>query len=160
MPHAGHGHGGWHGGHRRDWGYFGYPVYYPWPTPDPWPAAVLADPSQVLDPLFDPAQMVDLSQGLDLSRTRGIDPAPLPGPSIIGLYGMFESDHVGSSEQPPRPRHGLLVLGKKKIKKAWKPRRLEARRGPLTLGAWPPVDWIDHRNARGEMFAHVIPWWR
>ena len=154
MPHAGHGHGGWHGGHRRDWGYFGYPVYYPWPVPDPWPAVVLADPSQMLDPLFDPARMVALSQGLDLSRTRGIDPAPLPGPSIIGLYGMFESDYVGSSEPPLRPRRGLLVLGRKK--KAWKPRRLEARRGPLALGVAPLVDCV----ARGEMFAHGIPWWR
>lgn len=144
MPHGGHG----HGGHHRPWGYFDYGC--------PWPAVVLADPSQALDPLFDPAQMVDLSQGLDLSRTRGVDSAPLPGPSIIGLYGMFESDYVGSNKPPPRPRRGLLVLGKKKIKKAWKPRRLEARRGPLTLGAWPPVDCV----ARGEMFVYGIPWWR
>ncbi len=134
-----------HGGGRspRPWGYFDSSpvVYYTPPPVDLWQAIALlqmlnqpqvdylprlADPSQVLDPLFRPELMVDLSQGIDLSRTRGTGTLqPLPGPSVIGLYGLFEDDFephmVGAA--PPRPR-GLLVLGQKKIKKVWKPRRL------------------------------------
>ena len=135
----GGGHGGGHGGHRRGWGYFDSSpvIYYPWPVIDPsllFDPSMMADQSQMLDPMFDPSQMVDLSQGLDLSRTRGIDPPeddlsqPLPGPGIIGLYGMFTGDfhRVGDDAQPRR--RGLLLLSKKRIKKAWNPRRLRGWR--------------------------------
>lgn len=121
----------------------------------------LVDQSQALDSLYNPAQMVDLSQGYDLSD--GFDPsrvpsdapprAILPGPGLVGLYGMFEDDYrpawvpsnatawdetgwwsrdrivpfVGGRVarwSDPRPR-GLLLLGRKALKKKeWRPRRL------------------------------------
>jgi len=100
----------------------------------------LVDQSQVLDPLYNPSQMIDLSQGIDLSRTRGTNSSqPLPGPAIIGFYGLFEGDFLRGEPDPPppppRPR-GLLLLGWKK--KSWRPRVLggggsHARSGPQLL---------------------------
>jgi hypothetical protein len=98
---------------------------------------MMVDHSQMLDPMFDPSQMVDLSQGLNLLRTRGIDlitlpeddpSQPLPGPSIIGLYGMFTGDFRRAGDDAPPRRRGLLLLGRKQIKKAWNPRRLRGWR--------------------------------
>ena len=78
----------------------------------------------------------------------------IPGPAIIGLYGLFEDDFrdevVGSAPLPPRP-HGLLLLGRK-VKKAWKPRVLGvvgalaphgARRGggPRRHRGWGAPGW-------------------
>lgn len=148
--HGAHGHGGRRGhGYRRGWGgyfdtspvvYYPWPVYDPWLVPDPWPAVVLADPSQVLDPLFDPAQMVDLSQGVDLSRLDqsqarnfGRLPSLLPGPSVLGFHGLFEEDfRVVGGESLPR-RRGLLILSQKNVRKAWKPRRLAVSRAPTAI---------------------------
>lgn len=103
----------------------------------------LADLSQMSDPLYNPSQMVDLSQGYDLSRldssqARYFGRPPslighagqhlLPGPGVVGLFGMFEGDFFdtgGDTTMSPRPR-GLLILGKKSVKKPWKPRVLGA----------------------------------
>lgn len=106
----------------------------------------LADQSQMVGPLYNPSQMVDLSQGYDLSR---LDPSQarnfgrptsligysgqhlLPGEGVIGLFGMFEGDFFAVGGDVPLPAaRGLLILGKKSIKKPWKPR---------VLGAAPPL---------------------
>lgn len=101
----------------------------------------LVDPSQMFDPLFDPSQMVDLSQGIDLSRTRGVDLPeddllqPIPGPGIVGLYGLFEGDFRRAGDDVPEPpprKRGLLLLGRKK--KAWRPRRLAVSGRRRALG--------------------------
>ena len=153
-------------------GYFDYGNFHPWLVAESSPApgstarrlfdtSQLVDQTQMFDPLFNPSQMVDLSRNLDLSRTRGTasSDAILSGPGVVGLFGLFEGDFVGAADvapdPPPRPR-GLLLLGKKTIKKAWKPRTLAVagRRG--AVGVLPMVDCV----ARGEMFARGIPWWR
>ncbi len=129
-------------------GYFDYSNFYPHlvvDTADPstvhrlFDSSQLVDQTQMFDPLFNPSQMVDLSRGIDLSRTRGTDPyvggaaapgALLPGPGVVGLYGLFEGDFVRGDPDPlppPRPR-GLLLLGAKK--KAWRPRVLGAVASP------------------------------
>lgn len=126
----------------------------------------LADQSQAVDPLYNPALMVDLSQGYDLlggfdpSRVQsgmppraylpgpgvvGFAPPPalLSGPGLVGLYGLFEGDfrRVGDDAPaaPPPRRRGLLLLGAKSTKKAWKPRRLAASTRRGVLGGWPHV---------------------
>lgn len=120
----------------------------------------LADLSQMVDPLYNPSQMVDLSQGYDLSRldssqARNFGRSPsllghsgphlLPGEGVVGLFGMFEGDFFAVGGDTPSPVRGLLLLGRKTIKKPWKPR---------VLGA---AAFYQQRRPLRKMSAAVVP---